>query len=237
MKAQLKYFLLSLLVTPAFTACDTVNGSGNVIQEERPVGTFSQVSVEGSMNVIITKAAASAAKIEAEDNLLPYIELELQGDELVVRFRRNTNIRSHQPVNVFLSTNDLEEIDLSGSGNVKLQGVFTSPNAMHVDLSGSGNITGAVNAPEVEIDLSGSGNVTLKGETRDVDIDLAGSGNCRAEELLAENASVNIAGSGDVRIYASRNIKANIIGSGGVAYKGEPAIQLNKVGSGNVRKL
>jgi cytoskeletal protein CcmA (bactofilin family) len=237
MKTHLKYFLLSLLVAPVFTACDTVNGSGNVVREERPVGEFSEVSVEGSMNVILTKGAGPKAVIEAEDNLMAYIELEERDNELVVRFRRNTNIRSHKPVRVHLSTNTLKEVDLSGSGNVDMKGLFSSEETMHIDLSGSGNVTGEVNAPEVEINISGSGNVTLKGETRDVDVNLAGSGNCRAEELLAENANVSIAGSGDVRIYASRNIKADIIGSGGVAYKGEPAVQLNKVGSGSVRKL
>lgn len=237
MNAQLKYFLLSLLVAPLFTACDTVNGSGNVIKEERPVSGFSHLSLEGSMNVIVTKGESSVASIEAEDNLLPYIELENNGDELIVRYRRNTNIRSHKKVTVHVSSNTLDEVDMSGSGNIEMKGPFTSPHGMDIDVSGSGNVTGEINAPEVDINISGSGNVTLKGETRDVDIDVAGSGNCRAEELLAENVSVSIAGSGDVRVYASRNIKADIIGSGSVSYKGEPSIQLNKVGSGSVRKL
>ncbi|QEH40860.1 head GIN domain-containing protein [Chitinophaga sp. XS-30] len=237
MKKQLRYFLISLLVAPVFAACDNVSGSGNVAREERRTGSFSRVSLEGSMNVIIAKGEQSTSVIEAEDNLMEYIELINDGDELVVRFRRNTSIRSHKKITVYLTTNTLESMRVSGSGNMELKGLFSTATGMDIDLSGSGNITGQVNAPEVDIDISGSGNVTLRGETRDVDIDIAGSGNCRAEDLLAENVSVSIAGSGDVRIFASRNLKADIIGSGGVAYKGEPSIKLNKVGSGSVRKL
>lgn len=234
---QPKYLLLSLLLLPFLTGCDVVNGNGHVSKEERTIEAFTELDVQGSMDVTVSKGNSTSARIEAEDNLLEYIELHSEGNKLKVKFRDNSSIRSHKPIRVHITTNTLEEANMSGSGNLTLDGLFTSEQKIGLSVSGSGNIRGNINAPEVDINVSGSGNITLKGETRDVDIDVAGSGNCRVDELLAETAKINIAGSGDVRVYASRSLKANLVGSGSVRYKGEPSIDLNKIGSGNVRKL
>lgn len=227
------------LLLALLAACDynSVSGSRNMAKEERQLGDFSQVDVSGSMNVYITQGSSRNISIEAEDNIIPLIETEVRDGELEIRFKRNTNIRNHKQVKVFLTTPVLEGVDLSGSGDVEVKSHFTSPGAMHFGLSGSGNLSGSFNAPAIKVSLAGSGNINLKGQTRDLNIDIAGSGNCEADELLSETAEVNIAGSGNAEVHASRALKANTLGSGDVRYKGEPTVNVNKVGSGSVRKL
>ncbi|WP_162946265.1 head GIN domain-containing protein [Chitinophaga barathri] len=236
MKTQLKYLLSLMLFVPFLAACDGVSGSGNVTKETREVRPFRQLEVSGSMDVYVTQGGSTTVTLEGEDNILPMIELVEDGDKLEIRYRRNTNIRTHRDVKVFISAQVLEGVELSGSGNVELTGIYNSPAPVHIGLSGSGDLKGVFNAPEISIDLAGSGNIELKGETRDVDISLAGSGNCDASALLAETAEVNIAGSGNVELHASRALKANTIGSGDIYYKGEPSLTVSKIGSGSVKK-
>jgi hypothetical protein len=236
MKTQLKYLLSLILFVPFLSACDGVSGSGNVIKETREVGPFRALEVSGSMDVYVSQGSSTTVTLEGEDNILPEIELVTEGDKLEVRFKRNMNIRTHRDVKVYLSAKTLEGVELSGSGDVELSGIFNSSNPVHIGLAGSGDIKGVFNAPEISIDLAGSGDIELKGETRNVNISVAGSGNCNAGALLAETAEVNIAGSGNVDLHASRELKTNIIGSGDVYYKGEPSISSSKIGSGTVKK-
>ncbi|WP_343701336.1 head GIN domain-containing protein [Chitinophaga sp.] len=233
----MKATYLPLLLLPVMAACDSVSGSRHMAREERRPGEFSQVEVSGSMDVYITQGSAHLLSIEAEDNIVPLVETDIDGGELRIRFRRNTNIRAHKPVKVYVTTPVLEGIDLNGSGDVEVKSHFSSPGRMHFGLSGSGDLSGSFNAPIVAVDLAGSGNVELKGQTRDLRINIAGSGNCEADELLAETVDVNIAGSGNAQVHASRELKTNTLGSGDVRYKGEPSIKSSKLGSGSVRKL
>lgn len=228
--------LTLLLFIPFLHACDGVSGSGNVVKETREVRPFTELEVSGSMDVYVTQGGSNTVTLEGEDNILAEIELVEDGEKLEVRFKRHMNIRAHHDVTVRLSAKTLQGVELSGSGDVELTGIFNSPMPVHIGLSGSGEFKGVFNAPEISMDLAGSGDMEVKGETRDLSISLAGSGNCNASALLAETADVNIAGSGNVDLHASRELKSNIIGSGNVYYKGDPSISTSKIGSGTVKK-
>lgn len=235
--------LVSLMAasTIALTSCDVtgqnrVKGSGNVTKEERSVEAFKELSVRGSMDVYVTQGPAKPAVIEAEDNLIPLIEFEHEGDKLIVRERRHTNISNTKAMKVYLTTPELESIGLAGSGNIKLENKFTNNTHMKLSVSGSGDLSGAVNSPNVDANIAGSGNISVDGETRDLDVDIAGSGNFRGQQLLSEKAEVKIAGSGDASVHASVTLDAKIAGSGDVHYKGSPQVSSKVAGSGSVKK-
>lgn len=236
MLTNLKYFALMLLFTPAFVSCDEVRGSGNLSKEERDLGEFTAVEASGSMDVYITKGNTSHATIEAEDNILPLIELIEEAGRLEVRFKRNVHINTRKQVKIYLTTAKLVSVGLSGSGDVEIQSHFETPVPVQLSLSGSGNFSGSFSAPQVSLDLAGSGDFKIKGETRDLKVSIAGNGDADLNDLMAETAEINIAGSGDVNLHASKSIDANIVGSGDIHYKGDPTVKISKVGSGSVKK-
>ncbi len=57
-----------------------------------------------------------------------------------------------------------------------------------------------------------------------------------AFNLIAENADINISGSGNAEITANQLLKVKIAGSGNVYYKSNPVINLEVSGSGKVVK-
>jgi len=89
----------------------------------------------------------------------------------------------------------------------------------------------------VKVDISGSGNSDLKGKTKDLTIGIAGSGQSRSKELMSENATVSIAGSGDAYVFASSSLDVSVAGSGDVYYLGQPHINSKIAGSGSVKSL
>nr|WP_295867201.1 head GIN domain-containing protein [uncultured Chitinophaga sp.] len=231
---------VTLAIAGLFSACigqNRVKGSGNVIKEERNAPSFHKIKVEGSMNVFLSQGPAKKAVIEAEDNIAPLVELVEDGDRLKVRFRHNTNISTRKSVNIYLTTPDVEEVSLAGSGDMKLVDKFNSKEEMKISLSGSGNMNGTINAPEVKASIAGSGNMYLQGETKTVNVSIAGSGDYVGDGLLSEEAEVKIAGSGDASVHASVKLEAKIAGSGDVKYKGNPTVSSSVAGSGSVKKI
>lgn len=240
MKLKNSFLLLlaSALVLPSchISGQERVRGSGNVAKEERNVGTFKSVDLRGSIDVYLTQGPAKSAVIEADDNIVPLIELVKEGDELVVRLKKNTSISTHKDMKVYLTTPEIENVRVSGSGDIKFQNKLSNNNGMKVSVSGSGDLEGALNAPSIKANIAGSGNIELSGETKELEINIAGSGNFKAKELLSENATVGITGSGNADVHASMKLNANIMGSGDVHYKGSPQVSSKVVGSGSVAK-
>ncbi|WP_158563207.1 head GIN domain-containing protein [Chitinophaga silvatica] len=229
---------LALLALVNLTSCDIaqnrVKGSGNVVKEQRQISSFHQLKVLGSMDVELTQGTSTSAAVEADDNILPLIELKEEGDQLVVRIKKGYNVSNSKRMVVYLTTNEIEAASMAGSGDLKIINKFNSDREVKFGLSGSGNITGAINAPAVRASIAGSGDITLNGETKDLSVSIAGSGNYHGYELMAENATVKIAGSGDVDLFASVKLDAKIAGSGNVNYKGTPQISTHIAGSGTV---
>jgi hypothetical protein len=129
-------------------------------------------------------------------------------------------------------TNALD-IDLAGSGRVTT-GAARSLNA---DVAGSGELTTGAIAEGANIDIAGSGTVRLASLSGDLAADGAGSGNLIIDGGSVGEASVDLAGSGDVDITAPvRTLNVSIVGSGDVDVAGAVGdIEADIAGSGSVR--
>ncbi len=74
----------------------------------------------------------------------------------------------------------------------------------------------------------------LHGRCRNFDGNISGSGDLKCKNLLSENATVSIYGSGTAHVFASVHLKASTAGSGDIYYSGNPSTEINKSGSGSV---
>jgi carbon monoxide dehydrogenase subunit G len=227
-----------ILLTLTLFSCDgrRVKGSGHVSTANHKLGSYNEIEVKGSMDVYFTQGPEKEAVIEADDNILPYIELIQEGDKLIIRQKNHISLSYHNEIKIRLTAPDVRSFSLSGSGNIKLVNTVENKESVSVAVSGSGNVDGVVDAPEVNANISGSGDIAVTGETRDLEVNIAGSGNFRGKALLAENANVNIAGSGDAEVHASVKLEAKIVGSGDVDYLGNPQVSSKIMGSGSISK-
>ncbi len=146
-------------------------------------------------------------------------------------------LRSDNKIKVYVTTDKIEEVFLSGSGNVTSDAPFSGSDQLKLGISGSGDIRLNVNAPYIESHISGSGNIDLSGETKDSKVTITGNGDYKATDLQCENAEVHITGSGNVNVFASVKLEVHITGSGDVYYKGTPSIQQHITGSGTIKQM
>jgi hypothetical protein len=237
----MKKILSAVIVILVAASCHvnmnkTVRGNGRMTSEERSVSDLSRIKIRGGINVEVVPGA-SLLKVEADENLLRYIETIEENGWVIIKTKDNFNLKSNHPIMVFISTDLLSAVNIAGSGSLKGAGKFDGAGALDVDIAGSGDVTLAVNTPKVNIDIRGSGSVTLSGETRNATIDIAGSGNYMAADLLTENTDIDIKGSGDARVHADNTLDATLLGSGSVYYRGRASVHTNTAGSGRVRQM
>lgn len=218
----------------------SIKGDGNVKKETRQVENFTSLSSHGSIDVKINYGNSNSIQIEADENLLPYIETTIENGQLNIKTKNNANLRSGSKMIVYVSMNKIDGLQTSGSGSIDGNGEFTGDNTTEIALSGSGNIhLSSGSFKKLEFQISGSGNINLKsGRADEINASISGSGNIDCSGLSADNINVKISGSGNVRVTANKSLTTNIMGSGNVYYKGNATNISTKVaGSGKVIKI
>jgi len=177
-------------------------------------------------------------KVEADDNILPYVVTRMEDGFLVLKLKDHINFVNTSGIKVYITTNKIEELRLSGSGNVTGKGKFTGADKLKVKVSGVGKLDMEVNTPEVEAEISGSGSVRLAGETRNEQVRISGIGSYTGDDLKAESVKVKISGAGNAKVFADKGLDVKVSGVGSVYYKGAATITQQVItGSGSVHKM
>lgn len=211
-----------------------IKGNGNVITETRTTSGYDGITAGGSFEVILVKGKEGKITIEGEENILPYIETEVDAGILKIKYEKNINIRTTKRLTVTVPFKDIESIALAGSGNISSKDIIKA-NDLSVSLGGSGNIDLKIDSDTTKTNIGGSGNIELSGTTNEIKCSIAGSGSIRAYELTTNEVNANIAGSGSIKITVKEKINAKLVGSGSIYYKGNPKYtDIKSVGSGDI---
>jgi hypothetical protein len=240
----MKKLLITLLALGSLNSFaqkwETIKGNGQVKKETRTVSDFTSLASHGSMDVQISYGDSKSVVVEADENLLPYIETSVENGKLSIKPKKNVNLKSSSKMIVHVSMTKINSLQLSGSGNVDGEGAFTNDGKTEIALSGSGNIKlGFESFKDLALSISGSGNIDLKSnKTNNISASISGSGNIDCSSISSSDVSAKISGSGNVKVYANNSIDAKISGSGNVYYKGNASNIISKaVGSGKVLKM
>jgi len=218
MKA-LKYIFLSASIILLTNSCyfgdedffGCVRGNGNVRSEEFFLPTITGVKLQGIGEVIIRYGDTQEIIVETDNNLLDYLETNVNGGVWNIDFRRC--VRNVSRLTVFITIPEIRKLIISGSGSIVGEDAFVG-DALETTVSGSGNIDFDFTGNTLDANVSGSGHIDLFGAVELLDINISGSGDIRAFDLLAQECDVNISGSGDVRVNVEDFLKVRISGSG-----------------------
>lgn len=196
----------------SFLFSNSVQGSGNIITEQREVSEFSQVSVGGVFKAEITAGKDFSVTVEADDNLLPLIETGVRGDTL--KISTDGRLRSAQPIVVRITAPNISGVKASGASDVNLSGV---------------------NNRTLSLELSGASKMTASGVTEQAAIEVSGASSLTAYDLAATFANVDTSGASRTRVNASSQLFADASGASTILYKGSPNVRRNSSGASTIR--
>ncbi len=231
--------LLAAAIMLHFSSCKKVTGEGPVETENRAINNFSGIYTNIEGKVYFTQFPSYKVEIKAQRNIIDIIETYKSGNDLILRFKKNVYVSNSTDIVINISAPALENLQLSGFGNVYMQGNFTAPN-FSTGVSGSGNLS----ADNLQITntltakVNGSGNIkVVNGQAKKDDVSISGSADIDLLGVKADEAVIKISGSGNTKVYAVQTLNASISGSGKVYYLGNPSISTQISGSGKVVKM
>ena len=213
---------------------ERVRGNGKIITETRSTSEYDEINVGGSFDVVLVKGKEGSIKIEGEENIIPFIEIEVSRGSLQIKYKKNSYVNTTKKLTITVPITNIDKISLGGSGNISNVGIIKT-NEFSASLGGSGNIKLQIDTNSMSVNIGGSGNIEISGKTTEFNCSVAGSGNISAFNLNSEITNATIAGSGSVKTTVNKKIKAKVVGSGNIYYKGKPAEKdVKSVGSGEI---
>ena len=232
----MKYFSFLALIF-VFTSCmhHSKTGSGNVISETRNVGSFNAVNASTSVHVDVAMGPKATVVVEADDNILPYVETSVSGGTLKIDLR-GINSLTNATIKVHVTMPDVKGLDAEASAQITSKGILTGTGTITLEASGSGGINVSVDAPAVKAEASSSGDIVTEGRTKSVNAEASSSGSIKFFELHAENVKAEASSAGDIEVFASISIDGDASSAGSVRYTGGAAsVKINEDSGGSVK--
>lgn len=150
--------LAAVLVMAA--ACG-VAGSGNLVTEQRDVGSFDSIDVSAGIDVVLTVDAGAnpSVTVTYDDDVIDDVETQVIGTTLNIRYRQNVVIRN-----------------IGGGRIVEV----TMPSVDEIELSGGSDLRGSGEADTYRLTASGGSDADLGDlEARDIVLDASGGSDVR----------------------------------------------------------
>jgi|GEM_PF-522248 len=210
-----------------------IKGKGENVTEVKNLSGFDKIHLSIDADIYYTQDSVYKVEISAQQNILAVLEVEVENNTLKFDYRRN--VWDHKKVKITVHSPDMNELSISGSGDIIMQNTLTT-NTLELSISGSGNVNlPSLNAKHLKATISGTGDIKIsKGSLKSETINVSGSGNVDTEYIQTESCIVRISGFGDVTVNVTESLEATISGSGDVRYKGKPTVKSSISGTGKL---
>ncbi len=218
-----------------------IRGSGDVVTEDREVRGITGVELATIGKLFIEVGDEEKLVVEAEDNLLEYIDTDVHGGMLVIQTRDGVNLHPREQVRYYLTVKRIDEIEISSSGDIETSDLIADRFSITIGSSGDLDIRD-LSVSSLDVRVRSSGDVSMdKVSAKKVEIDIQSSGDVVLRELESELLVVDISSSGDVEVGTGyvKEQEININSSGDYEGKGleseETSVSINSSGSATVQ--
>lgn len=190
-----------------------VKGSGVTAVEKRDVSGFKSIKAGGAIEIEIVAQKEYSVEVEADDNLLQFVETKVSGSRLEIS--TSERLKMKKPVRVRISAPNIEAIDISGATKVSLSDVSNE---------------------SLNVEASGASKVNVTGSSKKLIVELSGASRLDAENLQAVQASIDASGASSASVAVSEDLKADLSGASKVTYAGDPQLTKSTSGASKVSK-
>ena len=226
---------LFLFIAIPFVACDDmtvstgdgsnkVKGNGILTTEEREIVPFNQIVLEGVFNVYLIQKEKESIRVEADENILPFIITEVENNILTVKLKDDSKITKMKKTNVYITLADINKIETKGVGLLNCMGKLNLK-TVEVQLKGVGATKLNLDCDTLNVKSELVGSLTLSGSAKEFNVKHKGIGSFEAFDFKAEKVNLESDGIGKAEVFASKVLIIYAKGLGGVVYKGNPAIK------------
>lgn len=238
MKCIKQLIILSFVLILVSCSKETmIYPSGNIIKQTRQVSSFSYISISNGINVNLSQEDPGNITVEADDNIIDYIETYVTSNTLYIKEKDGTDINYKKTVNINVPAKQIKSLSASGGSEIKALTPFYL-NSLDIMTSGGSEFTGEFYVNSLYYNISGGGDISLTGKCNQLHLISSGGSNNELLGLISDDARLEISGGSTVRIYANRTLNVHASGGSKIYYKGKAVITgQNLEGGSTISKI
>ncbi|MCR4859792.1 MAG: DUF2807 domain-containing protein [Bacteroidales bacterium] len=243
MKKTIVLLAAALLAALPLSAARVESDPADVRMETKTyqLGAFSELQVGWTYQVALTQAPRHSVRVEAPDFAIPYLDVRVSGNRLVLGVREMPrNIRQkvemalkHNEIRAWVAMPELSSLQMSGAAKLDATGDFTPRrDDFRMELSGATVLRGLnAEARTADIRCSGAAKFSLQGNFVNADIHLSGAAS-GSMELRGKEASLQM--SGAIKFELDSRLRLlDVNASGATSFRMDGSVsELKAVGSG-----
>jgi len=231
----MKQLLFLSLILITLSSCHYVDGSGNIITQTRTTADFKRIAASHGFEVEVKTGPAIEVVIEADDNVMKYVETEVNGDLLKIGIKDHVTL-SDAHLKAYITAPQINGIKASSAADVIVKDLLKNSGKLTFSASSAGSIIADIDAPDVEAKTSSGATIKLSGRTRNFDASASSGSNTKAGELSSENTVVSASSGSTATVHASVTLKATASSGASVNYYGGAAVERSVSSGGSVDK-
>ena len=229
MKKFLILLATALLAVPAFSATPAETDPADVKMETKSfnLSGFHGLQVSWTYQVALTRADHYSVRVEAPDFVIPYLDVKVAGDNLVLGIKEMPRdirkkvemVLKHDEIRAWVAMPSLAGVQMSGAAKLNATGAFSAPQFnFRLELSGATSVQGlSVKAPEADFHASGAAKFDVNGTFTDLHMSLSGAitANLNTGSEPVDKADIKL--SGAVKLKLQSHIGKLDLGASGAA--------------------
>lgn len=227
---------LVLLISQGIKAQDNIVGNGQIVKQQRNVGSFSKLTVRVGMRVRITTGDATKADLEGESNILEHVVTDVKSGELTVMLAQNKSFKQTKTVTVTIHVSNLNQILVSTGCNVQSELPIQSESLTATVETGS-RLTAPIATKKLRLTVKEGSQADIQGKATEADIHLSGAGKLQADKLTIAQATIQLDGASRADIHVTETLSASADGVSTINYSGNPTVKSQEAtGLSKIRK-
>ncbi len=212
----MKYLLFSFLAFSLFltSACDDdrIEGSGNIITDDRTSGAFSVIEVSDALQVTISQGAEHSVVLSGDDNLLARVITSTSNGTLSARL--GSGNFQNATISLAVTTPDLDRIVLNDAVKGEL-----------IDFSTTEPLT---------FIIKDASNLTASGTTASLNLEVEDASKVNGFDFVVENCDAQVSDASSVFLTVNDLLEGRLRDASSFSFKGNPTINVNATGASSV---
>ncbi|WP_425392701.1 PspC domain-containing protein [Ekhidna sp.] len=206
--------------------------------QEYQFSDFDEITFVSLFDFEIIQGDDYLVRLEGDDDELDNVYLSQSGDELEIRYGKNTDWwksrRRKDKIKVFVEMPQLEYLKASGACEGEIRNFDASD--MALDVEGASEIWADIQVRYLEVDIAGASELTLVGSGDDLKVELNGASELDAFNYIVEDADINASGASTAKVYVKNELEADASGASKVRYRGSATVTSDSNGFSSIKK-
>jgi hypothetical protein len=201
--------------------------------QEMKTGDFSAVHIESGIHATVEVGHDTSVRIDADDEVMPFVDVKVEGNELYVGFKRHSSFHGEHTVKATIQTPHLKSV--SGSGGAEVRATFSRGGDASVEASGGSHLrVRGVDASQLHLSGSGGSVLDVDGSADSLTLQLSGGSQLHGRELSVKDVSVQASGGSQGDLRADGRIVGALSGGSELHVRGRASSRVATSGGSEV---